>query len=69
MILIFFTINNWTHVKQSFEGNIPALNLWLDHGFTLSNLIWIGLLSVVFYLNTLKHHKDLAERRSRYTEI
>lgn len=58
MIAIFFTINNWDQVKQSFGGKIPELQRWLDNGLTLSNLILTALLSVVFYVNTLKQEKE-----------
>ena len=61
---VFFTINNWIHIKQSFSGEIPALQAWLNHGFTPSNLILLPVLGVVFYMNTLKHHKELVEKRS-----
>ncbi len=62
MIAIFFTINNWVHIKQSFNGEIPALQVWLNHAFTPSNFIFIVLLSVIFYMNTLKAHKEMAEK-------
>jgi len=64
MIAIFFTINNWVHIKQSFNGEIPKLSLWLNHALTPSNAIFIVFLSVIFYINTLKHHKELAEKKS-----
>ena len=66
MITIFFTINNWIHIKQSFSGKVPPFQIWLNHGFTLSNLILIVLLSFIFYMNTLKQHKDLAEKYSKH---
>ena len=69
MIMIFFTINNWPQIKQSFSGEIPAPSVWLNHAFTPSNAIFIVLLSVIFYMNTLKQHKELAEERSKYTEL
>ena len=68
MIAIFFTINNWVHIKQSFNGDIPALQVWLNHALTPSNLIFMVLLSVIFYMNTLKTHKELAEKHSKYPE-
>lgn len=69
MVTVFFTINNWVHIKQSFNGEVPALQVWLNHSLTPSNLIVTVMLSIVFYMNTLKHHKDLAEKRSNYTEL
>ncbi len=58
---IFFTINNWVHIKQSFGGEVPKLQDWLNHAFTLSNLIMLVLLSVVFYMNNLKKEKERVE--------
>ncbi|WP_379084022.1 hypothetical protein [Pedobacter sp. UC225_65] len=69
MVLVFFTLNNWPNIKQSFGGEVPQFHVWLDHGFTLSNLILICLLSVVFFFNTYKKHKELAEKRANYTEL
>ena len=69
MVTIFFTVNNWVHIKQSFGGGVPPLQVWLNHGFTLSNLILIILLSFIFYMNTLKKHKELVEKRSGNTEM
>lgn len=62
---IFFTINNWVHIKQSFGGEVPKLQDWLNHAFTLSNLIMLVLLSVVFYMNNLKKEKERAEGENR----
>jgi len=69
MITIFFTINNWVNIKQSFNGDVPALQAWLNHAFTPSNAIFIVFLSIIFYMNTLKKHKELAEKESQYTEL
>ncbi|MBC7616089.1 MAG: hypothetical protein H7202_08490 [Pedobacter sp.] len=69
MVAIFFTINNWVHIKQSFSGEVPSLQVWLNHGFTTSNLILIVLLSFIFYMNTLKQHKELAEKCSDNTQM
>ena len=69
MLAIFFTINNWANIKQSFSGEVPALNVWVNHSFTVSNAIVAVMLSIVFYMNTLKQHKELAEKRSNYTEL
>lgn len=69
MIAIFFTINNWVNIKQSFSEEVPALQIWLNHSLTPSNLIVTVMLSIVFYMNTLKQHKDLAEKRSNYMEL
>ena len=66
---VFFTINNWIHIQQSFSGDVPALSAWLNHAFTPSNLILLPVVGVVFYMNTLKHHKELAEKRSKYTQL
>ncbi|MBC7615887.1 MAG: hypothetical protein H7202_07460 [Pedobacter sp.] len=68
-VIVFFTINNWVHIKQSFGGDVPALSAWLNHAFTPSNLILLPVLGVVFYMNTLKHHRELAKKRSKYTEM
>lgn len=64
MIAIFFTINNWVHIKQSFSGDVPALQVWLNHALTPSNFIFIVVLSIIFYMNTLKAHKELTEEGS-----
>jgi len=64
MLALVFTINNWANIKQSFSGEMPALDVWIDHSFTFSNLIFTAILGVVFYTNTLKHYKELAEKRS-----
>jgi membrane protein insertase Oxa1/YidC/SpoIIIJ len=61
MVAIFFSLNNWDHIKQSVSGDVPALHFWLDHALTPSNLIVIVLLSIVFYMNTLKEHKERAK--------
>jgi hypothetical protein len=66
MIAIFFSLNNWVHIKQSFKGDIPALNIWLDHALTPSNLIVIVMLSIVFYMNTLKEHKERAKANNNH---
>ena len=58
MIMVFFIINNWPHIKQSFNGEIPAFSIWLDHSFTPSNLVLIAVLSVIFYMNSLKTEKE-----------
>ena len=63
---IFFTINNWPNIKQSFGGEVPQLQDWLNHAFTLSNLIMLGLLSVVFYMNTLKKEKERVDLGKQY---
>lgn len=55
---VFFTINNWPNIKQSFSGEIPELQAWLNHAFTPSNLIMLVLLSVIFFMNTLKTEKE-----------
>lgn len=65
MIAVFFTINSWVYIKQSFAGQVPELNLWLSHSLTPSNLVVTALLSIVFYINTLKAHKELAEKGSK----
>jgi hypothetical protein len=64
MIAIFFTINNWSNIKQSFDGEVPTLQIWLNHALTLSNIVFIIFLSIVFYINTLKQHKEEAKERS-----
>ena len=64
MVAIFFTINNWVHIKQSFNGDIPQLSIWLNHALTPSNAIFMVLLSIIFYMNTLKAHKELVEKES-----
>lgn len=69
MALVFFTLNNWPNIKQSLNGEAPELKVWIDQGFTLSNFILICLLSVVFFFNTYKKHKELAEKRANYTEL
>lgn len=69
MMLTFFAINNWTQIQQSYQGSVAPLSVWLAHAYTYSNIIFIVLLSVVFFFNTLKHHKGLAEKRSKYMDI
>lgn len=64
MIAIFFTINNWSNIKQSFDSEVPTLQIWLNHALTLSNIVFIIFLSIVFYINTLKQHKEEAKERS-----
>lgn len=61
MIAIFFTINNWVNIKQSFNGDVPEIAIWLNHALTVSNLIVIVMLSIVFYMNTLKEHRELVD--------
>lgn len=63
MCLVFFALNNWPNIKKSFAGDIPPLKSWLAEGFTLSNLILICLLSVVFFFNSYKQHKAMIEER------
>lgn len=61
----FSILNNWSNIKQSFGGEVPALQVWLSHALTLSNAVFIVFLSIVFYINTLKQHKeDIKERTS-----
>ena len=69
MAMIFFTINNWPHIKQSFNGEVPGISVWLNHAFTPSNIIIMVVLSIIFYMNTLKQHRELAEKRAKYNEI
>ena len=58
MLAVFFTINNWPNIKQSFNGEVPAFAIWINHSFTVSNLVVAVILSVVFYMNTLKAEKE-----------
>ncbi|MES2650315.1 MAG: hypothetical protein V4663_01175 [Bacteroidota bacterium] len=69
MITIFFTINNWGNIKQSINGEVPAFQVWLNHAITPSNFIFIVLLSVIFYMNTLKAHKELAEKHAKNADL
>ncbi len=65
VIAIFFIINNWGSIRQSFDGEAPALQVWLSQALTFSNGIFIVFLSFAFYINTLKQHKeDIKERTS-----
>lgn len=58
MLVIFFTLNNWANIKQSFSTEVPAFTSWINHSFTPSNLVVAVILSVVFYMNALKAEKE-----------
>ena len=68
MLIVFFTLNSWSQIKQSLNGEIPPLAVWMANSFTNSNFIVMALLSITFFMNTLKRHKTLAEKQSKYTE-
>lgn len=58
MMTIFFTLNNWSNIKQSLNGEVPVFMVWINHSLTVSNLIVAVILSVVFYMNALKNEKE-----------
>lgn len=58
---ILFFINNWPQVKQSFSGDIPPLNVWLEQAYTASNFIFMVLLSIFFFFKAYKEQKELIQ--------
>ncbi|TCD15833.1 hypothetical protein EZ456_24045 [Pedobacter psychrodurus] len=62
MIVIIFILNSWPNIKQSFSGNAPPFNYWLDHSFKISNLILILGFGGYFYYKDLTDQKELIEK-------
>lgn len=62
MIVIIFILNSWPNIKQSFSGNVPPLNYWLDHSFKISNIILILGFGGYFYYKDLMDQKEAIEK-------
>ncbi|RLJ77025.1 hypothetical protein [Pedobacter alluvionis] len=62
MIVVIIILNSWPNIKQSFSGNIPPLNYWLDHSFKISNIILILGFGGYFYYKDLTDQKQLMEK-------
>ncbi|QDW26481.1 hypothetical protein [Pedobacter sp. KBS0701] len=62
MVFIIFTINSWPSINQSFSGNTPPFDYWLDHSFKFSNIILILGFTAYFYYKDLTDQKQLIER-------
>lgn len=69
VILVFFIINNWEHIKQSLSGNVPPIENWFKESFKPNNLIVMLVLTVYFFFRTYMLHKQLAKKRANYTEL
>ncbi|QXU40514.1 hypothetical protein [Pedobacter sp. D749] len=61
MIVVIIILNSWPNIKQSFSGNIPPLNYWLNHSFKISNIILILGFGGYFYYKDLTDQKQLIE--------
>jgi hypothetical protein len=59
MIVIIITLNSWPSIKQSFNGQTPPFEYWLDHSIKPSNIILILGFGAYFY------YKDLTDRREK----
>ncbi len=59
MIVIIVTLNSWPSIKQSFNGEIPPFEYWLDHSIKPSNIILILGFGAYFY------YKDLTDRKEK----
>ena len=59
MIVVIFILNSWPSIKQSFIGNAPPLDYWLDHSFKVSNIILILGFGGYFYYKDLMNQKEL----------
>ena len=62
MIVVIFILNSWPSIKQSFIGNAPPLDYWLDHSFKVSNIILILGFGGYFYYKDLMNQKELIEK-------
>ncbi len=65
IVLIIFTINSWPSIKQSFNGNVPPFDYWLDHSFKISNIILIFGFTAYFYYKDLTDQKELLEKANK----
>ena len=62
MVFIIFTINSWPSINQSFSGNTPPFDYWLNHSFKFSNIILILGFTAYFYYKDLTDQKQLIEK-------
>ena len=62
MIVVIIILNSWPNIRQSFSGNIPPLNYWLNHSFKISNIILILGFTAYFYYKDLTDQKQLIEK-------
>ena len=65
MIFIIFILNSWPNIKQSFSGNVPPLNYWLDHSLKISNIILILGFGGYFYYKDLTAQKETIEKAKK----
>ncbi|WP_188411263.1 hypothetical protein [Pedobacter mendelii] len=64
MIFIFVSINNWPQIKGSIHGEIPPLNVWLDHSIRVSNVFFIIVATIYFFYVEFKKQKELVDGHS-----
>ncbi|TCD10187.1 hypothetical protein EZ449_10190 [Pedobacter frigidisoli] len=68
MIVIIFTINSWPSIKESFNGNVPPLQYWLDHSFKISNLILIVGFGAYFYYKGVTDAKEVIANEKKVND-
>ncbi len=62
MIVVIFIINSWGQINQSFNGQVPALSVWLDHTLKLSNIVLIIGFGFYFYYKELTDVKEAKKK-------
>ncbi|RBQ06300.1 hypothetical protein [Pedobacter miscanthi] len=65
IVLIVFVANSWPSIKQSYSGNVPPLDYWLDHSFKISNIILIFGFTAYFYYKDLTDQRELVEKANK----
>lgn len=62
MVVVIFILNAWPSIKQSFSGNVPPLDYWLNHSFKVSNIILILGFGGYFYYKDLTNQKEQIDK-------
>lgn len=65
IVLIVFVSNSWPSIKQSYSGNVPPFDYWLDHSFKISNIILIFGFTAYFYYKDLTDQRELVEKANK----
>ena len=68
MIVIIFILNSWPSIMQSFKGNVPPLDYWLDHSFKPSNIILIVGFGAYFYYSDWSKTKEALKKEKEINE-
>ncbi|MES2416908.1 MAG: hypothetical protein V4541_01910 [Bacteroidota bacterium] len=54
-------MNTWPQIKQSLDGQVPPLDVWLNHSLKLSNVyLFVIAIAYIFYSLLIKEKQKVA---------